>query len=307
MELAWLRVQLDALDEPGAMGGTLVVSGLSGPYDGVLREWSRWLGALDEALELEAVWGYRSRDGWGRERGSHDAAVAVSSVAPGVRRLFEVLAGYTWSPRPPSHGQHVLVLSRLAGDGASDVERLIAQLSRHVADGASEPRIEFVEGRGQLEDVRLGRVLSIPEDRSSNLEDFVMRLVFGRLTAVSDEAWDALGTDERLEAFRAHPRIGAQKAQKDGGAKFAGWSASEQAGVADAESQTRARLAELNDAYFEKHSFIFIICASGKSAAQMLSALEERLANDTTEELRNAAAEQATINRLRLAKLVGGQ
>jgi allantoicase len=110
----------------------------------------------------------------------------------------------------------------------------------------------------------------------------------------AERLWWRLSDADFLEAFAAHPRIG----EKKGGA----WSAQEQAGAATAEAETLARLAAQNDAYFQKHGFIFIVCATGKSAAEMLALLEARLPSDTKTEVRTAAEEQAKITRLRLDK-----
>ncbi len=73
--------------------------------------------------------------------------------------------------------------------------------------------------------------------------------------------------------------------------------------MSNATQETVALLATLNRAYEEKFGFIFIICATGKSSAEMLTALQERLQNDFETELRLAAAEQAKITELRLKKL----
>lgn len=184
-DLTWLECQLQALTEEGALGGTLVLTGLSGPYDPLLADWRRWLDALDEALELEAVWAERTKSGWAA-RGTSDGpitALALSSVAPGTRHLFEVLLGYTWSPLPPSHGQHALVVARSAGEGLSDPKMLVDHLGTWIDDD-SRPAIEFIVANGQLEDVRYSRSYPIPEDRSANLRQFVSKLAIGRLTAV---------------------------------------------------------------------------------------------------------------------------
>jgi OHCU decarboxylase len=73
--------------------------------------------------------------------------------------------------------------------------------------------------------------------------------------------------------------------------------------VGDADQHTLKRLAELNHAYFDKFGFLFIICATGKSADEMRQALEQRLAHDAETELRIAADEQLKITLLRLRKL----
>jgi OHCU decarboxylase len=116
------------------------------------------------------------------------------------------------------------------------------------------------------------------------------------LQACADRVWATMDRADLLEAFAAHPRIGAGAAS--------GWSGQEQAGVRDAGTDTSQALAAGNLEYFERHGFIFIVCATGQSAAELLAALRARLGNDTETELRLAAAEQAKITRLRLAKLV---
>ena len=90
------------------------------------------------------------------------------------------------------------------------------------------------------------------------------------------------------------------------GAKFAhtaSWSSQEQGGVAGAAESTIQRLAELNRIYDERFGHIFIVCATGKTAAEMLAILESRIGNCPEDELRIAAEEQRKIMHLRLAKL----
>ena len=108
--------------------------------------------------------------------------------------------------------------------------------------------------------------------------------------------WSQCTESDHLEAFAAHPKIG----ERGGGA----WSAGEQAGAANAAEQTLAELADANREYAAKHGFIFIVCASGRSADAMLADLRARLRNTRTAEVRTAAEEQAKITRLRLTKLL---
>lgn len=114
-------------------------------------------------------------------------------------------------------------------------------------------------------------------------------------------AFDELGREDWLEAFRAHPRIGEQKSATQG-EQGNHWSAGEQDGVARSEADTRAQLARLNERYYEAMGFIFIICATGKSAELMLSELRRRVNNDRDTEIATAAAEQRKITELRLEK-----
>ena len=120
----------------------------------------------------------------------------------------------------------------------------------------------------------------------------------------AEQIWWSLDPADWLEAFHSHPKIGEKKAAAPTSDQSKRWSETEQAGIITATSDTLQTLATLNRKYEEKFGFIFIVCATGKSPDQMLSILEERLANTADEELRNAAAEQAKITQLRLKKLI---
>jgi OHCU decarboxylase len=120
----------------------------------------------------------------------------------------------------------------------------------------------------------------------------------------ADSAWWSLGEEDWLEAFRAHPKIGEQKAAAAQSEQARNWSAREQSGVQDAAAETKAALAAGNQEYEERFGFIFIVCATGKSSEEMLAILNERLQNDSGTELRLAAEEQRKITRLRLEKLL---
>jgi allantoicase len=122
----------------------------------------------------------------------------------------------------------------------------------------------------------------------------------GALLRIADRAWWQLEEADWLEAFAAHPRIG-------GAARAGSWSSSEQSGVAGAAGAVLERLAAANVAYAERFGFSFIVCATGKSAEEMLALLEQRLARSRAEEVRTAAEEQAKITRLRLGKLLEGR
>lgn len=124
------------------------------------------------------------------------------------------------------------------------------------------------------------------------------------LLASANDLWWSLDRNDWLEAFRSHPKIGERKAADPVSNQASQWSGQEQAGVAIASQETVDSLATLNHAYEEKFGFIFIICATGKTSAEMLSALRERLEHDPVDELPIAAAEQSKITALRLNKLL---
>jgi allantoicase len=126
----------------------------------------------------------------------------------------------------------------------------------------------------------------------------------GELFAAADTSWQAAGRDEWLAAFKSHPEIGVRAAEHAQSSAAGAWSAAEQAGTRDAAAVTREALATANRAYRERFGHIFIVCASGKSAAEMLALCEARLANPRDRELEVAAEEQRKITRLRLEKLL---
>jgi len=124
------------------------------------------------------------------------------------------------------------------------------------------------------------------------------------LFAAAERHWQELDSADYLEAFSHHPQIGEDLgALKQRFAHTLALSTAEQAGVTAADERTLVALRDANVAYRARFGFIFIVCASGKSAAELLAALLERLANDLARELAIAAAEQAKITRLRLAGL----
>jgi 2-oxo-4-hydroxy-4-carboxy-5-ureidoimidazoline decarboxylase len=124
------------------------------------------------------------------------------------------------------------------------------------------------------------------------------------LHAAAERAWQNLSEPDYLEAFSHHPQIGEDLAALR--QRFAAThtlAAGEQAGVHGADEATLLALRAGNRAYRERFGFIFIVCATGRSALEMLDLLRQRIPNDPATELRVAAAEQAKITRLRLDKL----
>ena len=124
------------------------------------------------------------------------------------------------------------------------------------------------------------------------------------LSSKADEIWWNLDEEDWLEAFRAHPKIGEKKAAAAQSAEAQQWSAQEQSESERAAAETKTALADGNREYEQRFGFIFIICATGRSAEEMLAAMNGRLNNDAETELRVAAEEQRKITQLRLQKLL---
>ena len=120
----------------------------------------------------------------------------------------------------------------------------------------------------------------------------------------ADSTWRSLSSEDWLEAFRAHPKIGEKKAAAAQSEAARKWSAQEQSGINAAAAETMAALAQGNEDYEHRFGFIFIVCATGKSSEEMLAILRTRLQNDAKTEIAVAAEEQRKITQLRLEKLL---
>jgi 2-oxo-4-hydroxy-4-carboxy-5-ureidoimidazoline decarboxylase len=111
------------------------------------------------------------------------------------------------------------------------------------------------------------------------------------LLAAADEVWNSLGPDDWREAFAHHPRIGD---------RATGTAATEQSGIRSAADDVRAELAKANREYEERFGYIYIVCATGRTADEMLDIVKQRLNNDPDTELKVAAEEQRKITQIRL-------
>ena len=116
--------------------------------------------------------------------------------------------------------------------------------------------------------------------------------------------WTGLKEADWLEAFAGHPKIGDVKSLAKKFSSISQWASGEQSGVGVATDDLLQRLAEGNTNYEKRFGFIFIVCATGKSAVEMLDLLDQRLPNARDVELRIAVGEQEKIMKLRLEKLL---
>lgn len=124
------------------------------------------------------------------------------------------------------------------------------------------------------------------------------------LLAAADAVWAECSAPDFLQAFAAHPKIGDVDSLAKKFQATKAWAGNEQSLVAAADQQVLHDLAADNETYFQKFGFIFIVFATGKTAAQMLQLLRQRLPNAADDEIKIAAAEQHKITRLRLLKLL---
>jgi 2-oxo-4-hydroxy-4-carboxy-5-ureidoimidazoline decarboxylase len=150
------------------------------------------------------------------------------------------------------------------------------------------------------------RLLTTCCGSSAWVERMLRRRPFGSTDAVvtaAREAWLDLTHTDWLEAFSHHPKIGDRASLARRFPATAHLSTQEQRGVAGASAQVLDDLAAANRTYEEKFGYIFIVCATGRSAAEMLAMLRERLHNDAPTEIRVAAGEQLKITELRLGQI----
>jgi allantoicase len=239
----------------------------------------------------------------GRFRGNapESAALAVSASPEGP--WHDVLARTRLLP----HTRHVLDVELLPHGAARYV-----RMSIWPDGGVSRLRLFGTPSRAGREAWGIARLNALsPEDARVELlaccgsSAWAERMVAARplrdlASTRAEAARAAEGLEERdwLEAFGAHPRIG----EKKGDAR--GWSAEEQSKVADADKATLDALAEANRAYEAKHGFVYIVCATGKTAEAMLALARERLQGDRAREVVRASEELRLITNLRLEKLV---
>jgi 2-oxo-4-hydroxy-4-carboxy-5-ureidoimidazoline decarboxylase len=123
------------------------------------------------------------------------------------------------------------------------------------------------------------------------------------LFQISDDIWAKLNEDDYLEAFTHHPQIGDIESMKKKFTSTANWAENEQKGSNQASIEVLSALKIANQKYLVKFGFIFIVCATGKTAQQMLDLLNQRMPNDRESEIQIAALEQNKITHLRIEKL----
>lgn len=133
---------------------------------------------------------------------------------------------------------------------------------------------------------------------------------YGSLTDLlkkADQVWNRLSMDDWHEAFGHHPRIGNLESIRTKFSQTAEFASREQAGVENASEKVLRALAERNHEYESRFGHIFLVCATGKTASEMLVMLEKRINNNPQQERRIAGTEQLKITKIRLQKLISNQ
>jgi OHCU decarboxylase len=249
----------------------------------------------------------------------HDARVALGSVAPVPIRLTEterVLEG------KPFDASLVQLASRMAAAEVAPIDD-IRSTARYRSAVVANLIAEFLEklgGKHQVRGATLERWNGLPAVEAENeilpccgsrswARSMAARRPFrdeASVLAASDEAWRVLAEADWMEAFASHPRIGESRAPESATARSAAWSSQEQRDTAGADEDVKAALREGNREYERRFGQIFIVCAAGKSGAEILQILRHRLQNDDRTEVREAAEQQRQISQIRLGKWLRG-
>jgi OHCU decarboxylase len=244
-----------------------------------------------------------------------EVRIAAGSVAPTPLRLWrteQLLRGKRVTAELMSEARHLAMEEITPID---DVRSTAAYRSAVLGNLVEEFLTSLREGRTSQNKV-LARWNRLPQDKAvqellacCGSSSWARGLVSRRpiedersLLQSSDELWKRLAEKDWMEAFSKHPRIGERKAPADAGAQSAAWSNQEQAGAATGDPAIQQALAEGNREYEERFGRVFIVCATGKSATEILEILRRRLANDDASELRQSAEEQRKITNIRLKK-----
>ncbi|QDU28281.1 Allantoinase [Anatilimnocola aggregata] len=292
-----------------------------------------WGGIASVQLTLSAVWTFLGK------QGCHDLsllsrwlAVAPAELVGLAHRKGKIAPGYdadlvVWDPDPTwtiqgdelFHRHNVTPYDGFTVSGK--VTRTYVRGNLVFADGVHrEQPIGQMLSRTPTKVLRISvaeRINSWSEQAAREafenccaapgwIEQMLKRCPFAsdaEVVASASEIWWSLPREEWLAAFAAHPKIGDLESLQKKYRSTAGWASGEQASVAQARNDTLRDLARYNREYEERFGHIFIVCATGKSADEMLALLESRLSNEASTELNIAAAEQLKITLLRLEKL----
>jgi len=244
--------------------------------------------AVIECLDAESLGGAELERRLAAPEGWHPL-IARTLLVPHHRHVLEPARA-----EPATHVRVHIVphggLNRLRAYGHAldtpDDQRALAALHAMAVDARGELLRSFCGARAFAE----GLGARLPADS--------VRGLFAAAAAVLD----SLAEPDWLEAFAAHPKLGAARAPREATSQSATWSRGEQAGVSGGDGDVLARLARANEAYEKRFGFTFIAFASGRGADEVLELLEGRLGQARAAEIANAAREQAHITRHRIAQ-----
>jgi OHCU decarboxylase len=247
-----------------------------------------------------------------------DVAIGLGAVAPVPLRLSgveELIRGQRMD------GPLILEARRLLDDAIAPIDdiRSVAEYRRFVAGNVLEEFLHGLAASGRASSTVLMRWNGLPEMEAAEAilpccgsQRWAQELARLRpldtsmeISEASDRVWLGLTVADWEEAFGSHPRIGERKARAAATKQSATWSLQEQEGVGAQDATTVTELGRLNAEYEARFGRVFLVYATGKTAAEVLKILKRRLDNDAETELREAVEEQRQITQLRLRKWLG--
>lgn len=231
---------------------------------------------------------------------------ATSSLDPNEGDWFELLPPQTMIPNTEhifqrelkANSDVVWVRLQIVPDGGMARLRVWGRLN---PAGLEEARLLYLNSAGAVTLKEIFHQVCHSQRWSEELARLAPYSSLNDLLKKGAGAWSKCSEPDWRDALKGHPRIG-QKAK--GSDLSAQWSKGEQSSAASPEDGIRETLLQVQEEYFQKFGFIFLICATGKSSAQILQVARERLGNSVPEELQTVAEEQAKIIHLRLEKLL---
>jgi OHCU decarboxylase len=250
-----------------------------------------------------------------REGTVEDVRIGLGAVAPVPLRLSGVEAVVRGRPITD---ENIMEARGVLDEAIAPIDdiRSVAAYRRFVAGNLLEEFLRGLRASGTDLDASLARWNALPQMEAEEeilpccgsqrwARELTRLRPFGgssELFAASDRVWGDLGREDQEEAFRTHPRIGERKAPAAATKQAAAWSSQEQDGIHAEDAAILAELAWRNEQYEARFGRDFLVCATGKSAAEMLELLKRRLDNDMETELQEAAEQQRQITQLRLRK-----
>ncbi len=249
-----------------------------------------------------------------------DVRIALGSVAPVPLRLRETERAV----QGKFINSDLLLSAKKAVAGEIRPIDDIRSTARYRAAVAGNLVAEFLNRLGSAENV-LARWNSLPIEEAVRAilpccgsKAWARGMVAQRpladeaaLLAAANETCRNLAESDLMEAFQSHPRIGEPRPSSPESQsspvvhsrdQSVGWSAQEQSEVTDSDGEAKTALADANREYERRFNRIFIVCATGKSALEILEIVRRRLKNDAETELHEAAEQQRQIMEIRLRK-----
>ncbi len=250
-----------------------------------------------------------------REGRIEDVRIGIGAVAPTPLRLTQV---EDFIRGKQIRAGVIVEARRVLNESIAPIDdiRSVAEYRRFVAANLLDEFLRGLADSGEGLNPVLARWNALPEMEAEEeilpccgsmrwAQALVRLRPFGRETELfetSDRVWRGLDPSDWDEAFRSHPRIGARKAPEVATQQSAAWSRQEQGGVDAQDAKTLRELERGNAEYEARFGRIFLVCATGKSSAEMLEILNRRMGNDADTELQEAAEQQRQITQLRLRK-----